>query len=51
VLDAINIVSVSDPQNVPTVTQESSRDILREGDSRIPFNGDVVVVVDPAEIV
>jgi hypothetical protein len=42
VFDAINIVSVADPQNAPTVTQESGRDVLREGDSRIPFNGDVV---------
>jgi len=50
-IDSINVVSVADPQNVPTVTQESGRDVLREGDSRIPFDGDVVVVVDPAEIV
>ena len=50
-LDSINVVSVADAQNVPTVTQESGGDVLRKGDSRIPFDGDVVVVVDPAEIV
>ena len=50
-LDSINVVRVADPQNVPTVTQESGRDVLREGDSRIPFDGDVVIVVNPAEIV
>jgi hypothetical protein len=50
-LDSINVVSVADPQNVLTITQEAGRDVLREGDSRVPFNGDAVVVVDPAEIV
>src|ERR1700731_1214298 len=50
-LDSINVVRVADPQNVPTVTQKAGRDVLREGDSRIPFDGDVVVVVDPAEMV
>src|SRR6266481_2966658 len=50
-LDPINIVSVADPQNVPSVTQEPGRDVLGEGDSRVSFDGDVVVVVDPAEVV
>jgi hypothetical protein len=50
-LDPINIIRVADPQNVPAVTQKPGRDVLLEGDSRIPFDGDVVVVVDPAEIV
>ena len=31
-LDSINVVGVADAQNVPAVTQESGRDILREGD-------------------
>src|SRR6202035_716999 len=50
-LDSINVVRVADPQNVPTVTQEAGRDVFREGDSRIPFDRDVVVVINPAEIV
>ena len=51
VLDAIDVVGVADPQNVPPVTQEPGRDVLREGDARVPLDGDVVVVVDPAEVV
>ena len=51
VLDAIDVVGVADPQDVPAVTEEPGRDVLREGDARVPFDGDVVVVVDPAEVV
>ncbi len=36
--DGPTIVSVTDPQNVPTVTQEPGGDVLGEGDSRIPFD-------------
>ena len=51
VLDAIDVVGIADPQNVPSVTQEPGRYVLREGDARVAFDGDVIVVVDPAEIV
>ena len=30
---------------------EPRRDVLREGDARVPLDRDVVVVVDPAEVV
>ena len=51
VLDAIDVVGVPHPQDVPTVTQEAGRNVLREGDARVPLDGDVIVVVDPAEVV
>ena len=51
VLDAIDVVGVADAQDVPAVTQEPGGDVLREGDARVAFDGDVVVVVDPAEVV
>src|SRR5712692_8699417 len=51
VLDAIGIVGIADPQNVPSVTQEPGCNVLGEGDARAAFEGDVIVVVDPAEIV
>src|SRR6058998_1719662 len=51
VLDAIDVVGIANPQNVPSVTQEPGRYILREGDARVAFDCDVIVVVDPAEIV
>src|SRR5208282_558945 len=49
--DAIHIVSIADAQDVPTVGQKTSRNILREGDVGVAFDGDVVVVEDPAKIV
>ena len=51
VLDAIDVVGVADPQHVPAVRQEPRRDVLGERDARVAFDRDVVVVVDPAEIV
>src|SRR5262245_2385714 len=50
-LNALTIVCVADPQDVPAIGQETSRDILGECQARTPFDRDVVVVVDPAEIV
>ena len=51
VLDAIDVVGIADAQNIPTVTQEPGGDVLREGDARVSLDGDVVVVVDPTEVV
>ena len=50
-LDTINVVGIPHPQNVPPIAQEPSSDVLCKGNSGAPLNGDVVVVVDPAEIV
>jgi hypothetical protein len=50
-LDAVNVVGVADAQDVPAVAQEPGRDVLGEGDARVAFDGDVVVVVNPAEVV
>ncbi len=51
VLDQIDIVGVADPQHVPPVTQEPRRNVLGEGDARAAFDRDVIVVVDPAQVV
>jgi hypothetical protein len=51
VLDPVNVVRIADPQNVPPITQEPSCDVLCKGNPRAPFNGNVIVVIDPAEIV
>src|SRR5262249_52771346 len=51
ILDALNVVGVPHPQHVPLIAEEARRDVLREGDPRLAFNGDVVVVIDPAEVV
>src|SRR5258708_23839339 len=51
VLDSIDVVCVANAQNIPTVTQESGGDVLAEGDPGVAFDRDVVVVVNPAEMI
>src|SRR5262249_41159357 len=50
-LDPLTIVRVADPQDVPSISEEASRDIFAECQARAPLDCDVVVVVDPAQIV
>src|SRR5262245_29886630 len=50
-LDTIEIVGVTDTQDVPAVPEEAGRDVLGEREAGLPFDRDVVVVVDPAEVV
>src|SRR4030095_14622109 len=49
--DTIDIVRISDSYHVPPIREEASRDILSERDTCVSFDGDVIVVVDPAQIV
>ena len=51
VLDPLQIIGIADAQHVPMVSEEAGRDILGEGDAGLAFDGDVIVVVDPAQIV
>src|SRR5262249_42323668 len=51
ILNAFDIVGVTDAQDVPTVTQKPGCNVLSESDARIALDGDVVVVVDPAKII
>src|SRR3974390_1021164 len=51
VLNPVDVVGVAHAENVPTVTEKSCRDVLRKGDARIAFDRDVIVVIDPAEVV
>ena len=50
-LDPTDIVGIADSENVPSVCKESARDVLREGQARVPLDRDVVVVVDPTKVV
>src|SRR5262249_28917070 len=50
-LDSIKIVGITHTNHVPSVGQEPPSDILGERDIRLAFDGDVVVVVDPAQVV
>jgi len=51
VFDALEVVGIADPQDVPVVAHEARCNILGEGDARVPLDGDVVVVVNPTEVV
>src|SRR5215467_5779617 len=51
VLDSIKVVGIAHTNHVPSVGQEPPRDVLGERDIRFAFDGDVVVVVDPAQVV
>src|SRR5215467_11720613 len=49
--DAADIVCIADSQNIPSVGDESSLNVFGERDARVAFDRDVIVVVNPAEIV
>ena len=51
ILDALEIVGIADPQHIPMIGEEARGDVLGEGDAGLAFDGDVIVVVDPAQIV
>src|SRR5262249_1560491 len=50
-LDALEVVCVTDTQDVPTVSQKSRLDILGESDARLTLDRNVIVIVDPAEVI
>ena len=51
ILNPLQIIGVTDPQHVPLIAEEARRDILGEGDARVALDRDVVVVVDPAQVI
>ena len=50
-LDALEVVGIADAQHVPAVGQEPGRDVLGERQVGAAFDGDVVVVEDPAQVI
>ncbi len=44
------VIGVTNACDVPSVPHESSGDVIAVGERRVAFNGDVVVVVDPAQV-
>jgi len=50
VFDAIRVVRIADSQDIPSVRDESRLNVFGERDPRVAFDGDVIVVVDPAQI-
>jgi hypothetical protein len=50
-LNSVHVIGIADAQHVPATGKEAPRHILSEGDVSIAFDGDVVVVENPAEVV
>src|SRR5882724_11009033 len=51
VLNPVEIVGIAYASHVPSVSQKPPRHVFGERDIGLAFDGDVVVVVDPAEVV
>src|SRR6266404_796712 len=51
VLDAIQVIGIPNAKDVPSVREKAARHILGEGNIGFTFDRDVIVVVDPAEII
>src|SRR6266404_1502890 len=50
VFNALDVVSVTDTQDVPVISQKSRRDVFGEGDLRFALDRDMIVVVDPTQV-
>src|SRR4029078_9249259 len=49
--EELEVVGVADPGDVPAVAHEAGGDVVLVRELRVPVDRDVVVVVDPAEVV
>src|SRR6478752_4049478 len=49
--DSANVIGVANAQNVPAVSEKARGHVFGECDVRVPFDADVIVVPDPAEII
>src|SRR5437867_4126393 len=51
ILDPLEVVRIADPEHVPVIAEEAGRNVLGERDARIALDADMVVVVDPTELI
>src|SRR5215469_336149 len=51
VLDAFEVIRIADTQDVPAVPEESRLHVLSKRETRAAFDRNVIVIVDPAEVV
>src|SRR5262249_50554156 len=49
-VEHVEVVGVPDARNVPAQAHELGSDVLAESEARVPFNGDSVAVIDPAQL-
>src|SRR5262249_4521259 len=50
VLDALDVVSIADTQDVPAVCQKPRCQVLCNAEARLTLAADVVVCMDPAQV-
>src|SRR5215470_11067988 len=51
VFNAFEVICIADAQDVPSIPKESRLHVLSERQARAAFDRNVIVIVDPAEIV
>ena len=49
-IEQVEVIGVTHPSDVPAVPDETGRDVVGVGQLGVTLDGDVVVVVDPAEV-
>src|SRR4029077_6236499 len=49
--DSINVIGIADAQNIPAVGKKTRGHVFGKCDVRVPFDADVIVVPDPAEVI
>src|SRR6476660_10040605 len=49
--DSVNVIGIADAQDVPAVSEKARGHVFGECNIRVPFDADVIVVPDPAEII
>src|SRR5882724_13404025 len=49
--DSTNVIGIADAKAVPAVSEKTRGHVFGERNVRVPFDADVIVVVDPAEII
>src|SRR5262245_26788764 len=50
-LNSLDVIGVSDTQDVPAITEESRRNVLGESEASVSLDGDVVVVIAPTKVI
>ena len=46
----LQVIGISDPRHIPAIADKTRGHVFRESQSSVSFNGDAVIVVNPAEI-
>src|SRR5215469_923181 len=49
--DATNVVRIADSQDIPSIRDETCLNVFGKGDARVALDRDVIVVVNPTQIV